>query len=285
MRKYMSVLLAASVSLATTNVLADNNADAQELKDYFIKKFPGVTTDALVNGAYALDEGLFMQWQDVEENFPPYEDFVAKGEEIYNKSFANGKSFASCFGDDPSAVRVKYPHWDSETQKVVTLEGDINKCLTDNGEKPLKGKKGSLAHVSAYLAFEARGQKVNVVVPDDPKAKEAYEQGKQFFYAKRGQLNLSCADCHVYQAGMYVRADLLSPTVGHTTHFPVWRRKWQLGDKNEDGFGTLHRRYDGCNKQVRAKPFKNQGEEYRNLEFFHASMSNGLEINGPGYRK
>ena len=75
MRKYMSVLLAASVSLATTNVLADNNADAQELKDYFIKKFPGVTTDALVNGAYALDEGLFMQWQDVEVNFPPMKIF------------------------------------------------------------------------------------------------------------------------------------------------------------------------------------------------------------------
>ena len=167
MRKYISVLLAASVGLASSAIMADNNADSNDLKDYFIKKFPGVTTDSLVNGAYALDEGLFMQWQDVEENFPPYEDNLSKGEELYNKPFANGKTFADCFGDDPSAVRVKYPHWDSETQQVVTLEGDINKCLTDNGEEPFKGKKGNLAYVSAYLAYQARGQKINVVVPDD----------------------------------------------------------------------------------------------------------------------
>jgi sulfur-oxidizing protein SoxA len=283
MRKYLSVLLAASVSLGTSAAMADNNSDANDLKQYFSKKFPGVTTEAMVNGAYALDESLYSQWENIEE-FPPYEEFVNKGEALYNTPFANGKGFASCFGDDPSAVRVKYPYWDKATSKVVTLEGDINKCLTDNGEKAYGWKKGDLAYVSAYLAHQARGQKINVVVPDDPKAKAAYEQGKHFFYAKRGQLNLSCADCHVNQAGMYVRADLLSPVTGHTTHFPVFRQKWSANPKN-DGLGTLHRRYDGCNKQVRAKPFKAQGDEYRNLEFFHASMSNGLEINGPGYRK
>jgi sulfur-oxidizing protein SoxA len=49
--------------------------------------------------------------------------------------------------------------------------------------------------------------------------------------------------------------------------------------------GTLHRRFTGCNKQVRAKPFKAQGEEYRNLEYFLTYMSNGLTLNGPGARK
>jgi len=283
MRKYLSVLLAASVSLVTSAAMADNNKDASDLANYFSKKFPGVSKDALVNGAYALDESLYSQWENIEE-FPPYEDFVAMGEEIYNKPFKNGKGFASCFGNDPSAVKVKYPHWDSKTEKVVTLEGDINKCLKDNGEKPMKWSKGNIAYVSAYLAMQARGQKINVVVPDDPKAQAAYEDGKQFFYAKRGQLNLSCGDCHVGNAGMYVRADLLSPAVGHATHFPVYRQKWSANPKN-DGLGTLHRRYGGCNKQVRAKPFGSQSDEYRNLEFFHTSMSNGLELNGPGYRK
>lgn len=285
MRKYLSILLAASVSLGTSAAMADNNKDARDLADYFSKKFPGVTTDTLVNGSYALDEGLYLQWENIEE-FPPYEDLVAKGEEFYNTPFKNGKSFASCFGDDPSAVKAKYPHWDSNAGKVVTLEGDINKCLKDNGEQELKWKTGMIAYVSGYLSMQARGQTINVVVPDDAKAKAAYEMGKKHFYTKRGQLNLSCADCHVYQAGMYVRADLLSPVVGQVSHFPVWRKKWELasGDKG-DGFGTLHRRYGGCNKQVRAKPFKAQSEEYNNLEFFHTSMSNGLEYNGPAYRK
>ena len=97
-------------------------------------------------------------------------------------------------------------------------------------------------------------------------------------YAKRGQLNFACADCHVYSPGMNLRTDILSPALGQVTHFPVYRSKW--GE-----MGTMHRRYAGCNKQVRAKPFKAQGEEYRNLEYFHTYMSNGLPVNGPGARK
>jgi sulfur-oxidizing protein SoxA len=58
----------------------------------------------------------------------------------------------------------------------------------------------------------------------------------------------------------------------------VYRSKWGT-------VGTLHRRFSGCNKQVRAKPFKAQGEEYRNLEYFLTAMSNGLNLNGPGSRK
>ena len=77
---------------------------------------------------------------------------------------------------------------------------------------------------------------------------------------------------------MKVRADLLSPGLGQVTHFPVYRSKW-------GSMGTLHRRYAGCNGQVRAKPFKAQSEAYANLEYFHTYMSNGLTINGPGARK
>jgi len=145
MRKYFSVLLAASLTLGVTTVSADNhgsinNKDAKALADYFDKKFPGVTTNDLVNGAYALDESLFMQFE-AQEEFPRYEDFVAQGEEFYNTPFKNGKGFADCFGNDTSSIRPRYPHWDKKKQTVVTLEGDINKCLTDNGEKPLGWKK------------------------------------------------------------------------------------------------------------------------------------------------
>jgi hypothetical protein len=45
--------------------------------------------------------------------------------------------------------------------------------------------------------------------------------------------------------------------LGHTTGWPVYRSKW--GE-----MGTLHRRFGGCNKQVRAKPFKAQGPRARN---------------------
>jgi sulfur-oxidizing protein SoxA len=94
---------------------------------------------------------------------------------------------------------------------------------------------------------------------------------------------LACADCHVYSSGKRIRGDILSAALGHTTHFPVWRGKW--AKKGGNGFGTLHRRYGGCNKQVRANPKKAQSEEYRNLEYYHTSMSNGLEYVGTEYRQ
>jgi sulfur-oxidizing protein SoxA len=284
MHKYVSVLLAAGLSLGAGSVLAGVDEDVAASDKYFQQRFPGVHSQDFANGPYALDANKRIQWEAMEE-FPPYEQFVDMGEEIWETPFANGKSFASCFGSDPSKVRVKYPHWDSKTEKVVTLEGDINKCLKDNGEKPFGWKKGKIAYLSGFFSYKARGQKINVVVPNDPKAQAAYESGKQFFYAKRGQLNLACADCHVYYSGQFARGNLLSTAKGHTTHFPVFRAKWERGSKTGDGLGTLHRRYGGCNKQVRARPFKAQSDQYRNLEFFHASMSNGMEINGPGYRE
>ncbi|MBT8121372.1 MAG: sulfur oxidation c-type cytochrome SoxA, partial [Gammaproteobacteria bacterium] len=85
--------------------------------------------------------------------------------------------------------------------------------------------------------------------------------------------------------GSKIRADILSPALGHPTGFPVYRNKWAGASAKGDGMGTLHRRYGGCNKQVRAKPYKAQGPEYTALEYFHTYMSNGLEINGPGARK
>jgi sulfur-oxidizing protein SoxA len=66
-----------------------------------------------------------------------------------------------------------------------------------------------------------------VIVPEgDKKALAAYNEGKKFFYAKRGQLNLSCADCHVTNPGQRIRGNTLSPALGQVTHFPVWRGKW-----------------------------------------------------------
>jgi sulfur-oxidizing protein SoxA len=48
---------------------------------------------------------------------------------------------------------------------------------------------------------------------------------------------------------------------------------------------SLQQRFFGCVRDVRAKPFELQSEEFRNLEYFLNYMSNGLELNGPGARK
>ncbi|WP_029132144.1 sulfur oxidation c-type cytochrome SoxA [Sedimenticola selenatireducens] len=271
--------------LITLAILAFSAATAQagpeEDRTAFIKhyeaRFPSVPREEYVNGAYAIDPIGRENWEAIEE-FPPYEPFIDAGQTMWEKPFANGKGYKDCFPDGP-AIAHKYPHWDKEKGMVMTLPLALNECLKANGEKPLKYKKGPINNILSYIAFQSRGKVINVVVPaDDPRAMAAYEEGKKFYFTRRGQLNFSCASCHVQNTGLKVRTEILSPSVGHVTHWPVYRSKWGT-------VGTLHRRFSGCNNNIRAKALKAQGEEYRNLEYFLSYLSNGLELNGPGARK
>ncbi|WP_321326700.1 sulfur oxidation c-type cytochrome SoxA [Thiomicrorhabdus sp.] len=270
----IALTLGVTVGAASTSALAvDPEMDRQQIVDYFKAKNPKIAPEEYINGAYIYSADKFAQWEAAEE-FPPYLDAIDAGEAAWNKDKA---VFEKCFGSDVSKIRVKYPYFDDKANKVVTLEGAINKCRTDAGLKPYKWQKGTIAQVSAYLAYNARGQKINVKI-DSEGARKAYEAGRAIYIEPRGQLGLSCAKCHTYNAGRKARSNLLSPMLGHTSGFPVFRAKWQ-------NLGTLHRRYVGCNKNMRAKPYKPQSPEYSNLEFFEAYTSNGLEINGPSYRE
>ena len=270
----LSVLLFAATPL-TAQATPDD--DLKAFRSYFTDKFPDGPGNDFINGVYALDAASREQWEAFEE-FPSYEIAVDNGEEKFHKKFANGKGYADCFPNYKKGIKQNYPYFDTDKGKVVTMEGAINKCRTDNGEKSLKWKKGAITEIGAYLASLSRGHKTSVKVPNDAKAIAAYNRGKKHFWSKRGQLNMACADCHYYYAGNKIRADILSTAYGQTTGFPVYRNKWA-------GMGTLQRRYTGCNKQVRAKPFKAQSAEYNALEYYHTYMSNGLELNGPSQRK
>lgn len=278
-KKFKTIVLAITYSLiiTSTNLQADVANDIERFQGYLMKKFPDISKQDFADGVYAIDKSSRESWEEIEE-FPPYEIQIDDGKVMWDSKFANGKSYADCFKDGP-AVAAQYPRWDKEKSMVITLPLAINNCLKANGEKPLKYKKGKINDILSYMTFESRGQTTNVKVPsDDPKALEAYNKGKHFWLARRGQLNLSCAACHAQNAGNKIRSEILSPALGQTTHFPAYRSKWGT-------VGTLHRRFSGCNKQVRAKPFKAQGEEYRNLEYFLTAMSNGIKLNGPGARK
>lgn len=251
--------------------------DLKKFRAFFTKKLPaGKTYDDYISGLYIFNKDLYDGWQAIEE-FPPYELDLDAGEVEYNKPFKNGKTYASCFKNGGIGIAQNYPYFDTRSKKVKTFEAELNECRKKNGEKPLKWKKGKLAQLSAYLKDTARGKKINVVVPNTKAALAAYNDGKQFYFARRGQLNFSCASCHFAAAGKYIRANLLSAAPGQASVFPAYRSKW-------GGLGTMHRRYGGCNKNIRAKPFKAQSKEYTNLEYFHTFLSNGLELQAPSNR-
>lgn len=274
--------VAVALSAASLAVQAGPAEDLSALQAFYQKQFPNIPAADFKDGAYALDESLKEQWLTMEE-FPPYEPDVDAGKKMWETALKDGKTYADCLGD-VKGVRAKFPHYDAEKNTIATLEGALEACkkehdgegFVDKEGKPLLNK-GKIAQLAAYVAMEGRGGKVEVAAPEG-KALEWYEKGKNFFYAKRGQLNMSCADCHVYNAGKMIRADLLSPAIGHVTHWPTYR--------SVDGeITTLHNRFMGCNTMVRANKFKPQGDEYKALEYFVTYMSNGQEWNGPGSRK
>lgn len=257
---------------------ADPESDREAFVAYFTERFSTIDPKEFANGLYAFDEAAREQWLEMED-FPPYEIAIEEGEEYFNTAFANGSSYADCFENGGVGVRQNYPYFDADSGQVITLEYAINQCREKNGEEPLPYLDGELAAISAFMAYTSRGNKIDVKVPMDvPGALAAYESGKQFYYSRRGQLNFACSNCHGQSAGLMLRADRLSTALGQATHWPVYRSKW--GE-----IGTLHKRFQECNVQVRARKFEPQSVEYRNLEYFLTFMSNGYELNGPASRR
>jgi sulfur-oxidizing protein SoxA len=265
---------------AAQPLLADNavnpTADQQAFQNYFKKHFPKVPFNDFVNGPYSMDAGLRKQWKAIDE-FPPYQFAVDKGKQMFDTPFKNGKTYADCFPNKGIGIRQNYPMFDAKSGKVITLEVAVNECRTANGEKPYNYKKDDMAAITAYMAFTSRDKTMDIKIPDDPRALAAYEKGKEYFYTRRGQLNFSCASCHVESAGKHIRTEVLAPALGILNALPIYRSAW-------GGMGTTSRRITSCNSQVRATPLKPNDVEYRDLEYFLSYMANGLPISGPGAR-
>ncbi len=254
----------------------DPVADAKAFRDYFTKKFPQVKLDDFVNGPYSMNEDMRRQWEQKEE-FPPYEFAVDHGKEMFSKPFKNGKTYADCFADGGIGIRQNYPYFDEKDGKVITLELALNRCREANGEAPYSYLKDEMASLTAYMAYTSRGKPMDIKIPNDPRALEAFQEGKRYFYTRRGQLNFSCATCHVQSPGEHIRAEVLAPALGILNAMPIYRSEWS-------GMGTISRRFTTCNSQIRGVPLEPQSEEYRNLEYYLSYVSNGLPISGPGAR-
>jgi sulfur-oxidizing protein SoxA len=269
-------LLALSAPTAGAADTVDPVADAKAFQKFFTDKFPKVKSADFVNGPYSMNEDLHKQWEEKEE-FPPYEFSLEAGKEMFTKPFKNGKSYEDCFPNKGIGVRQNYPYFDEKEGKVITLELALNRCRVANGEAPLSYVKDDMAALTAYMAFTSRGKPMDIKIPNDPRALEAYQKGKEYFYTRRGQLNFSCATCHVQSPGERIRAEVLAPALGILNAMPIYRSEW-------NGMGTTSRRFTSCNSQIRGVPLEPQADEYRDLEYYLSYVSNGLPISGPGAR-
>ena len=94
-----------------------------------------------------------------------------------------------------------------------------------------------MAALTAYMAYTSRGKPFDIKIPNDPRALAAYQKGEEYFYTRRGQLNFSCASCHVQSAGDHIRTEVLAPALGLVAALPIYRSEW-------GGMGTTSRRLD-----------------------------------------
>ncbi len=188
-----------------------------------------------------------------------------------------GKSCASCHGAvEESMVGVKavYPKWNEAAGEVRSLDMQINDCRVNRmGAEPWKLTKGKMTAMNALITLQSRGMPVNVAI--DGPVREMWERGKEMYYTKTGQLEMSCANCHEEHYDNYIRADHLSQ--GQINGFPVYRLK-------NAKLNAVHARFKGCVRDTRAETYKPGSEDFLALELYVASRGNGLSVEGPSVR-
>ncbi len=208
-------------------------------------------------------------------------DFVLDdGKDLFKKVDGSaGKSCASCHGENGEklkGVAATYPKYDPSIKGINTVALQINRCRKDNmGAPELKYESHDQLALELYVKSLSNGVPIKVSI--DGPARPFYKAGEAYYYKRQGQLNMSCAICHVKYAGHMIRANLLSNNRHHADHWPGYRLKWGKT-------GSLQKRFKGCNKKVRAKPLPFQCETYRDLELYLTYQANGLPVEVPGFR-
>ncbi|MGH1354827.1 MAG: sulfur oxidation c-type cytochrome SoxA [Thalassovita sp.] len=190
---------------------------------------------------------------------------------------SEGKSCSSCHGDvedSMKGVRAVYPKWNDGAEEVRTLEMQVNDCReTRMGADKLKYTSGKLTNMVALISLQSRGMPVNVAI--DGPAEAMWEEGKEIYYTRTGQLELSCANCHEDNYGNMIRADHLSQ--GQINGFPVYRLK-------NAKLNSVHARFKGCVRDTRAETYKPGSADFVALELYVASRGNGLSVEAPSVR-
>lgn len=203
--------------------------------------------------------------------------FVDRGRDLWNQSMGTkGESCASCHNGPESmkGLRAVLPRVDEKSGKLMIMEDYVDQCVTERmGLEKWGPTSSKMKDMLALISLQSRGIIQNVAI--DGPAASYWHKGKEMYYTRYGQLEMSCASCHEANYGKFIRADHLSQ--GQISGFPVYRLK-------DAGLVTAQQRFVGCVRDTRAETFKAGSEEFKALELYVASRGNGLSIEGVGVR-
>jgi len=202
---------------------------------------------------------------------------VAEGRALWGEPVGpEGKSCASCHGAVETGMRgiaTRYPAFDSIRGQAISLGQRIGLCRANYQQTPAFAPESSpLLALSALIGLQSRGLPI---APAAPELAGTVAEGRQLFTARRGQLNLSCAQCHDDHAGHSLGGARIPQ--GHPTGYPLYRLEWQ-------GLGSLDRRIRTCLSGVRAAPFAPDSAEMLALATYLRDRAAGLAVETPAVR-
>ncbi|MEQ8357159.1 MAG: sulfur oxidation c-type cytochrome SoxA [Kiloniellaceae bacterium] len=206
--------------------------------------------------------------------------YVERGEELWNSVEGEaGKSCASCHGDAAdtmAGVGAAYPKWDPDAKRPINMELQINKCRENNMKaEAYKFDSAEQKALTTYVKHQSLGQPVAIDLGQGD-LQTWWEKGKDVYYTRTGQLNLSCATCHEQNNGKYIRADHLSQ--GNANGFPTYRLK-------QSNMVSLHNRFRGCIRDTRAEFPAAFSDELMALEVYVTWRGTGLSVETPAVRQ
>ncbi|WP_323036786.1 sulfur oxidation c-type cytochrome SoxA [Pararhodobacter sp.] len=202
---------------------------------------------------------------------------VENGEALWSTADGTaGQSCQDCHGDaeeSMAGVRASMPHV-NEDGVLWSMEDYVNDCRTERmGAEAWRWSGNEMTSMTSYISLQSRGMPVDVQI--DGPAAPYWEQGRDMYYTRYGQLELSCSSCHEESYGLMIRADHLSQ--GQINGFPTYRLK-------NAGIVSIHNRFRGCIRDTRAETFAEGSDEFRALELYVASRGMGLSIEGVSVR-
>ncbi len=205
---------------------------------------------------------------------------VERGQEIWNAVDGSaGKSCASCHNDAAESMKdvgAHFPKWNAKAGKPFNLELQINQCRTERMQaEAYKFDDNDQKDLVTFVKHQSLGTPVKIDLSAG-KMMDWWQKGKERYYLRTGQLNLSCASCHEKNADHYIRADHLSQ--GQTNGFPTYRF-------NTGGMVSLHNRFRGCVRDTRAEQPKAFSDELMALEVYTAWRGEGLSVETPAVRQ
>lgn len=226
----------------------------------------------------------------------PSDLVAAEGEELWKTPRGPKKaSLEKCdLGLGPGVIKGAYaqmPRLFKDTGKVQDLESRLMSCMetlqgidpkTVVNEKFLKGERGKVAALVAYVVSESNGAKINVDMKT-PQMKKMYELGKMMFYHRAGPMDFACSTCHG-EEGKRIRMQDLPDLRTQKGAAAGWG-SWPAYRVSAGEFWTMQHRLNDCFRQQRLPEPIYGSDATIALSVYLAATAKGGTMMTPGIKR